>query len=158
MAFLAIDPGDTLGFAEFAGDGKFEGMGQVNTKRVSMQKWLRIKIEARRDASDDPFTLIICEDYKISSYSQKKFMAHKGSRVPTIKQIGSIESVAEFYGIPVHLQPNVNYPIGAKWGGFDIPSNHSISHQYVATAHGIFYLQQNGLRKPSLISVMKRDD
>ena len=154
MSYLAIDPGDTLGFASFTKDGEFMGMGQVDTKRVSIGKWLDSKIKGQAE-TDDPYTLIICEDYKISAYSQKKFMAHKGSRVPTIKQIGAIENVAEIHGIEVHLQPNTNYGIGAMWGGFEIPTNHSISHQYVAVAHGIFYLQNNGLRKPGLLSVMK---
>jgi hypothetical protein len=51
-------------------------------------------------------------------------------------------------GVKCVKQPNNKYPIGAMWGGITIPSNHSISHQFVAAAHGVFYLQEHGIRKP----------
>lgn len=134
-SYLAIDPGETIGYATFDDNGTLLDMGQF-------------RFEAFLSEIESLFTssikVCIVEDYKNYAWKQQK----KWSRNNTSKVIGKIELFAELRGAKVVLQPAQHYPIGAKWGGFEIPSNHSISHQFVAAAHGIFWLQENGIRTP----------
>lgn len=135
--YLALDPGDTFGFAEFGKDGNLINMGQE--RDANFVRWSDQHITSDLDT-------VIVEDYKL--IPGKKSRGQAWSRMNTSKQIGKIELMCDMRGVKFVLQPNNKYPIGAMWGGFEIPSNHSISHQYVAAAHGIFYLQENGIRKP----------
>lgn len=133
-SYLSIDPGDTLGWAEFDDRGNVQGFGQESD--VNFTEFITDKLHSGLKA-------VIVEKYVVF---QKKALAHSGSDMKTSKMIGKIELLADMRKVPVILQPSSIYPIGAKWGGFDIPRNHSISHQYVAVAHGIYYLQQSGVR------------
>jgi hypothetical protein len=135
--YLAIDPGDTFGFAKFDSDGNMCSLGQEHEDNFI--KWSDENITSDLDT-------VIVEDYKL--IPGKKSRGQAWSRMKTSKQIGKIELMCEMRGVKLVLQPNNKYPIGAMWGGFTIPSNHAISHQYVAAAHGVFYLQQQGIRKP----------
>lgn len=136
LTYLAIDPGDVTGWAAFDEKGDIITLGQVEDSEFS--SWARQVINPRLKA-------IICEDYRIMS---QKAQSHSWSRVPTIKKIGVIEDNAAFHGVKVILQPNNAKSTGYAWGGITAPSNHGISHQYDAYAHGVYYLQKSGVRKP----------
>lgn len=133
--FLAIDPGETTGWAEFDEDGFGIGLGQV--KQIGLTKFLTDHVHSELKA-------VICEDYKNHGFTQQK----RWSRNQTSKNIGKIEVFAELHGVTVILQPNTVKGIGYMWSGIDPPSNHGISHQYDAYVHGVYYLQSNGIRKP----------
>lgn len=136
VAFIAIDPGDTTGFAEFDNNGDLLGMGQI--EEAHFQDWVLNTI-------NDSLRAVIIEDYKILAHKAK---AHSWSRVPTIKKIGVIESACLIHGVKSVLQANTVKATGYAWGGIVPASNHNVSHQLDAFAHGVYYLQQNGIRKP----------
>lgn len=136
VKYLAIDPGDTSGWAEFNELGDLAGYGQVREHEFN---------DFLNEHVHSGLTAIIVEDYKLYAHKAK---AQSWSRMSTSKKIGKIEILADLKGVKVILQPANNKSIGYMWGGIEPPSNHSISHQYDAYAHGVFWLQKNGIRKP----------
>lgn len=136
VAYLAIDPGDVSGFATFNDNGDLLDMGQVDEKEY--YEWVRNII-------NDSLLHVIVEDYKVMAHKAK---AHSWSRIPTIKKIGAVESACDLHGVKYTLQLNTVKPTGYAWGGIQPASNHNISHQLDAYAHGVYFLQQNGIRQP----------
>lgn len=133
IKYLAIDPGDTTGWAHFDENGKLVAYGQV--KEAEFNKWLL------KELTDNELTAVITEDYINHGWQQQK----RWSKNKTSKKIGGIEALCSAYSVPVHLQRNTCKPIGYKWAGLSAPSNHSISHQFDAVAHGTYWLTQNGI-------------
>lgn len=140
IAYVAIDPGETTGWAAFDENGNLINMGQF--KLVAQTQVLTELI------SNTPnLKAVICEDYRNHGFAGARAQK-RWSRNQTSKNIGKIELVAELRGVPCHLQPNTVKATGYAWGGLDgPPSNHSISHQYDAYAHGVYWLQSNGVRE-----------
>ena len=136
-SYLAIDPGHMNGWATFDAQGGILKFGQFRMEVLVA--------EVGKIISENDIEHIIIEDYRNRAYGN--FRQTAGGRNETSKMVAKVETLAELNSIPVTLQPNTAYNIGAMWGGFQIPSNHSISHQYVAMAHGIYWLQQNGIRE-----------
>lgn len=137
--YVAIDPGETTGWATFDENGVITGFGQFTQDEQT--KWLS-------DNITEGVTLeVIVEDYRNYSWQQQK----KWSRNQTSKNIGAIEMLCQLRGIPYVLQPANVKTIGYKWAGLDkAPSNHTISHQYDAVAHGTYRLRQRGIAKPTI--------
>lgn len=144
VAYVALDPGETTGWATFDFEGNAIGMGQFpqsqQTKRLT-------------DLLSPDLKAVVCEDYRNFGWKQQK----KWSRNQTSKNIGAIQLLCEMRNIPFHLQqPNIK-SIGYLWAGMDgPPTNHAISHQYDAYVHGVYWLQSNGIRKPG-IAIPKED-
>lgn len=133
--YVAIDPGETSGWATFDAEGSIVAYGQF--------KMADITKELERLVTSDIDT-VICEDYRNYAWKQQK----KWSRNDTSKIIGKIEIMCDLRGVRCVLVPASNKVIGYKWAGLhEAPSNHAISHQYDAIAHGVFWLQQNGIRE-----------
>ncbi len=134
--YMAFDPGLTTGWARFDENGTIESFGQF--------KWDERDDALRRFITPNCKAVIV-EDYLNHGWQQQR----RWSRNETSKLIGAIEAICNFVGVPVHLQRNTVKAIGYKWAGMDgPPSDHSISHQYDAIAHGTYWLQSNGVRKP----------
>lgn len=131
--YLALDPGDTIGWATFDENGRELSMGQFRYEKF---------LQEIEDLLTSELTHVIIEDYRNYGHKQQK----RWSNNNTSKVIGKIELLCELRGVPFTKQMANCYGIGAKWGGFEIPSNHSISHQFVAIAHGIYWLQKNNVR------------
>jgi hypothetical protein len=144
VAYLAIDPGDTTGWCTFDAAGKLLEMGQAVTKT---DKEFNQFISGKIDSS---LLRVICEDYVLFKHKAMAQTNSRGRNLSTAKQVGKVELLCDLKNVPFTKQESSKYRIGAMWGGFEIPSNHSISHQYVAAAHGVFYLQTAGIRKPSI--------
>lgn len=132
-SYLAIDPGETLGWASFDAEGNCIEMGQ--------NRWETFAKDYETLLHSDLKQVIVEQYVNYGHKQQKRWSDNKTSKI-----IGKIELLAELRNVPVTLQPANVYPTGAAWGGFEIPSNHSISHQFVAVAHGIYWLQKNGIR------------
>lgn len=140
VAYIALDPGETTGFALFADDGELIKYGQFTQK--DQADWLKKHVTPK-------LKLIIVEDYKNYAWKRQK----NWSRNQTSKNIGAVEMIANIVGIPIHLQMANAKGIGFKWAHLNekvCMANHSQSHQYVAVAHGVYYLQLNGIRKPQV--------
>lgn len=140
-SYLAIDPGEGVkgkgqggtGWATFDKEGNLIEHAQVLTEDLEDFLILMVK----------PTLLhIIVEDYMNHGHMQQK----KWSRNQTSKHIGKIEMAAKFAGVPVSLQRNTCKAIGYKWAGITPATNHAISHSMDAYAHGVYWLQINGIR------------
>lgn len=135
--YLAIDPGLTSGWARFDGDtGEIIAFGQFKYEDRDME--LRRLITPNCKG-------VITEDYKNYAWKRQK----NWSRNETSKLIGGIEAICAYLNVKHYLQASTCKPIGYRWAGLDsAPSNHAISHQYDAVAHGVYWLQTNGIRRP----------
>lgn len=132
--YAAFDPGDTWGWATFNGVGDVIAMGQFPWKG---------DVQTINNLLEDHIVGVICEDYRNFAWMQQK----KWSRNQTSKGIGKLETLCELKKIPIVLQPSNVLEVGLMWAGLGkLPSNHSISHQYSAVGHGVYWLQQNGIR------------
>lgn len=134
-AYLAIDPGETTGWAAFDDEGTILAMGQFTQKEQT--KWLDEHILSTLKE-------VICEEYR--NYKGGTF---RGQKNQTSKNIGAIELICELRGVPYVLQPANIKKIGYKFAGLGAaPSNHAISHQYDAVAHGTYRLRTTGVLIP----------
>ena len=141
--YLAIDPGLTSGWATFNDQGVVIDLGQFKYEERN---------NVLKDLIHENLKEVIVEDYRNHGFTQQK----RWSRNETSKLIGVIETYCTIKNVPIVLQPNTVKAIGYKWAGIKPPSNHSISHQYDAVAHGTYRLQQTGIRKPGL--AIKEED
>lgn len=136
-SYVALDPGETTGWATFDENGEVLKYGQFH--QTEQTKVLTELIH-------DKVKAVIIEDYQNYAWKQQK----RWSRNQTSKNIGAIEMLCEMRNIPYHLQPANIKSIGYKFAGLgEAPSNHSISHQYDAVAHGTYWLRVNGILKPT---------
>lgn len=133
--YLAIDPGETAGYAFFDEDGEVSSFGQFSLQESA--DWLIENITSS-------LKMVIVEDYRNFAWKQQK----KWSDNKTSQQIGAIKLACHYAGVPLTLQPANVLKIGLKFLGIgDLPSNHDISHQFSAAAHGAYYLKTHGIRK-----------
>lgn len=136
--YLAFDPGDTWGWAAFDDKGEVIQWGQFHKDNAAL---------ALDELLTSMIVTVVVEDYR--NYANK--VQKKWSRNDTSKGIGKVEVLCELRGIQYVLQGAHVKSIGYKWSGLiAAPSNHSISHQYDAIAHGVYYLQSAGIRKAGL--------
>ena len=139
--YLAVDPGrgrvDSIGVATFESDGTVVQMGQFTLPDFTV--WLEKlpRIEA-----------IIYEEYRIYKRMAK---AHIGSRVETVESIGTIKSFATRRGYTCLVAQRADI-LGAAQKLFQIklPADHTVSHQYSALLHGLYYLYGKGIIKSAL--------
>lgn len=137
-AYLALDPGETTGWALFDEKGEILSMGQYC--QGDQTKWLTKNLTSDLKA-------VICEEYRIYNKARQR----QWSRNRTSKNEGAIELLCDMRSVPFFLQPANIKSIGYKWAGLgEAPSNHAISHQYDAVAHGTYWLRQRGILKPSV--------
>lgn len=135
--YLAIDPGETSGWATFTKEGKPIDYGQV-AQRLGIYDLLKDK---------QPQFLIV-EDFQLYPW---KSNAQAFNQFETVRVIGAIEFWAWAKSVPVVLQKPSVKGIGYKWAGIDPPKNHSISHGPDAYVHGIYFLQSNGIIQPQAL-------
>lgn len=130
--YLALDPGETTGFAIFDEKGNSLEIGEVFS-------------DAELDDLLDRLspTVVIVEDWVQSPY-----ITMGGNKQLTARTIGSVESWCRRHSAKVVLQPNTIKSIGYKWAGLPKPKVKSLSHRSDAYVHGVYYLQKNGIRYP----------
>jgi hypothetical protein len=144
IAYVALDPGETTGWAVFDEFGSLITMGQFKLDQQT-------EILTELISNTPNLKVVICEDYRNHGFAGARAQK-RWSRNQTSKNIGKIELLAELRNVPYVLQQNTVKAVGYAWGGLDgPPSNHSISHQYDAYAHGIYWLQSNGVREPGRV-------
>lgn len=138
VAYVALDPGETTGWAKFDETGEILALGHVT--QMDLAKWLDVHIVRGLKA-------VIIEEYRNYAHKQQR----KWSRNQTSKNEGAIEQVCNMREIPFFLQPASVKVIGYKMAGLGAaPSNHSISHQYDAVAHGVYWLTTRKIRDPRM--------
>lgn len=136
FAYLAIDPGETSGWAGFNEKGVIQEFGQFT--QAEQTAWLDKHVGVW-------VKMMIIEEYR--NYKGGTF---GGQINKTSKNIGAIEMICELRGVPYTRQPANIKSIGYKYAGLGkAPDNHAISHQYDAVAHGTYYLRVNGILIPT---------
>lgn len=120
---LAVDPGDTTGWAILSMQGILADMGQV-------------KLDKLHDFLD---SLVDIDTIVIENFRVRPGVNFSWSELATIQVIGAFGYKAHLLKAKFVKQEPANYTIGAKWAGITIPKNHDISHQVVAYSHGTYY-------------------
>ena len=132
--FIAIDPGETIGYCRFFEDGAIDLEYYDQCRFMDLEQILLLSLPLQR---------IIYEDYIIRR-------DHQGSRAETIQCIGLIRAFAQRNNIETSRQPSSILNIATKWTGVKIPSNHAESHKISAFLHGAYYLINQDLMKTKL--------
>ena len=131
---LAVDPGDTSGFALFAADGSL------------INKW-----QSNFDNSLDflsPLTnlkTIVVEDYRLRAGKQTQ---QTGSRFQAVQMIGALKYHAKLHGMAFELASVQAKTLGAMFSGVKPPSNHKESHEVDAYNIGIYWLVDSKIIEP----------
>lgn len=129
--YLAIDPGETSGWASFTRDGTPITFNQIKG-REPVYNLLK---------EQQPQCLIV-EDFSIFPWKSGDLPFND---LETVRLIGSIEFWAYQQHVPLTLQaPNIK-DIGYKWSGTAKAKNHAMSHKLDAYVHGIYYLVKNNI-------------
>lgn len=134
--YLALDPGNSTGWATFDGKGNPINYGTIRGKE-SFYKFLK--------RLPDTVEAIICEDFKLYPW---KSMQQAWSQLDTVRLIGVIEYWCAMHGkVLVFQNPSVK-TIAYKWAGIAVPKNKDMTHETDAYVHGVYYLQSIGVRTP----------
>ncbi len=130
--YLALDPGGSTGWAKFAKDGTGVTMGTCKGRTEVYELLASTKPE-----------LIIMEDWITKQEAQLG-----GDKLEVVRVIGAVEYYVYLRGISVVLQPNNVKGIAYLWSGLPKGGPKARSHEKDAYAHGVYYLQRAGIRKP----------
>ena len=131
---LAVDPGDTSGFALFANDGSY-----VNKWQSDFDNSLEFL---------SPLTnlkTIVVEDYRLRKGKQAQ---QTGSRFQADQMIGALKYHAKLHGMAFELASVQAKTLGAMFSGQKPPSNHKESHKVDAYNIGIYWLVDNKIIEP----------
>jgi len=131
--YLAIDPGKTTGWATFAADGSGITMGQADIYGL-----FELLAEC-------PADVYITEDYRLYPWKSKE---QNWSQLDTVRIIGMIQYHCYLFKKQLILQGANIKSIGYMWAGIEQAKSHSKSHERDAYVHGVYYLQNQGIRKP----------
>lgn len=134
VKYLAIDPGESTGWATFKEDGNLGQMGTLRGREPVYEK-----------LSELAPSVIIMENYKLYPWLAKE---QSWSPFETVRIIGAVEYYAYLHNAQVILQDPSIKSIGYLWAGIKKPKNHALSHESDAYVHGVYYLQKQGIRKP----------
>jgi hypothetical protein len=131
---LAVDPGDTSGFALFAADGSY------------INKW-QAKFEESLDLLTPLINIkhVVVEDYRLRKGKQAQ---QTGSRFQAVQMIGALKYHAKLHGIAFELASVQAKTLGAMFSGVKPPSNHKESHKVDAYNIGIYWLVDNKIIEP----------
>ncbi len=130
--YLALDPGETTGFAYFNSEGDSVEIGEVFSDE---------ELDALLDRLSP--TVVVVEDWVTNPHVHMG-----GNKQLTARTIGSVESWTRRHNAKIVLQPNTIKSIGYLWAGIPKPKNKALSHRSDAYVHGIYYLQREGIRYP----------
>ena len=132
--YLALDPGETTGWASFNTDGTPKDFGQVKG-RIEVYTLLQ-EVQPK---------VLIVEDFMLFPWKSKD---QAFSSFEAVRVIGAVEFWAwAKKSVFVLQKPNVK-DIGYMWAGVSKAKSHKDSHQLDAYVHGVYFLQKTGILKP----------
>lgn len=140
--YLFIDPGETTGWAKFDNNGEMCGIGQRKGFE-SLCVWLNEEIN-----QSNCFLIkrVVIEEFKLYPW---KSIAQAWSEFFTVEVIGAVRAICFKFSIPFEKVPAKNYSMGFLYMGMEVPPHsHRLHDQMVAQAHGVYWLQTHGIRKP----------
>lgn len=137
--YIFIDPGNSTGWALFDIDG--------NVIDSFMTKSFEATCEQLRSLlSINGVKRVLYEEFVLYPWKTKEQM---WSEFETVQVIGAIRAEALRNGIETEKLHSRDYPMGFRYQGQSVPSHSNPLHdQLVAHAHGVFWLQKHGIRKP----------
>lgn len=143
MRLLALDPGETTGYAALGPQGM---RGAPLNGAMPFGQLVGLEGLSRFLFSQNPkdFDAVVIESYTILP---TKISSHVGSEAETIQAVGICKAFAYCAGIPFHMSSPTKNPIYAKWSGMDPKKmgSHSKTHWVYAYNHGFGYLVEKGL-------------
>jgi hypothetical protein len=140
--YIFVDPGKNTGWAEFNQEGNLTLQGTTHNFEEFVQ-WLMVHINSKTSLF---ITKVICEEFKLYPWKTKDQM---WSEFETVQVIGALRADCIKFGVDFELVPARNKDMGFMYQGTKEPSHSNpLNHQMVATAHGVFWLQNKGIRKP----------
>ncbi len=131
---LAVDPGDTSGFALFAADGSLINKWQSNFDN---------SLEFLSPLTN--LKTVVVEDYRLRAGKQTQ---QTGSRFQAVQMIGALKYHAKLHGMAFELASVQAKTLGAMFSGVKPPSNHKESHEVDAYNIGIYWLVDNKIIEP----------
>jgi hypothetical protein len=142
---LSFDPGETTGWAYQDERDDYPGglldIGQISGLEPLVQfleKW------------DKPVTQVVIEDYTVWR-GNRGAKANVGSKLPTVRAIGIIESWCFRKKIPFHKYGSDLTGLQAMQCGLDTSKGqHKNTHWAYAANHGRYWLQQKGYAKTAI--------
>jgi hypothetical protein len=138
--YIFIDPGETTGWAKFADNGDTIALGQVKGFD-NLCAFININLHISQ-----PIKQVTVEEFKLYPW---KSNAQMWSEFETVQVIGAIRAKCYTLNLPYETVPAKNYPMGFRYQGMDVPPHSNPLHdQLVAHAHGVYWLQSHGIRKP----------
>jgi hypothetical protein len=136
IEYLALDPGNSTGWATFGADGNPIGFGTLKGKD-EFYEFLKSQPES--------LVAVICEDFRLYPW---KSMQQAWSQLDTVRLIGVVEFwCSERNKMLVFQNPSIK-TIAYAWAGIPVPKNKALTHETDAYVHGVYYLQSIGVRTP----------
>lgn len=140
--YYFIDPGESTGWAKFNAQGEAIDIGQVKGFDNWCQ-WLRVHVNLETAME---INKIVAEKFTLYPWKSNSQM---WSEFETVQVLGHLRGKCVDLAIPYETVPAKDYAMGFRYQGMDVPSHSNPLHdQLVAHAHGVFYLQSRGIRKP----------
>jgi hypothetical protein len=141
LGLLAIDPGNTTGFAYFDSNGDVQNWGHLLGGVDGMVGFLQ--------AFTEPVDTIVIEDYRVRGDIQG-LKANVGSQLETVQIIGAIKGWAIISNCEVILQAPQLKRMGEKYSNLRPSGAHNNnSHKVDAYNHGYYWLVKNKLIAPA---------
>lgn len=138
--YIFIDPGKNTGWAIFDDNGNEV---DIFTTR-SFEKTCEKIGELIKHNSN--LQRVLPEEFKL--YPDKA-TAQIWSPFETVQVIGAIRFRCWECQVDYETVPAKNYPMGFRYMGMEVPNHRNPLHdQLVAMAHGVFWLQNKGIRIP----------
>lgn len=140
VKYVAFDPGETTGFAQFDPSGDLIRSGKISVAGKPERLYQELPL-----AIPGTTRVVIIEDYELFAH---KAAAQSWSKLETVRYIGAIQYHAHLLKAEVVFQkPNVK-PVAYMWAGIEVPKQKIMTHETDAFVHGVYYLQKSGIRKP----------
>lgn len=140
--YIFIDPGETTGWAKFNSEGETTNLGQIR----GFDNWCEWLSNNINNMNSFDIIKIVAENFTLYPW---KSQAQMWSEFETVQVLGALRYVCNRLNIPYETVPARDYPMGFRYQGMNVPPHSNPLHdQLVAHAHGVFYLQKRGIRKP----------
>lgn len=137
MYYLAIDPGETTGWAAFDADGSIIDMGKIKGPDTFLD-WLE---------EQNPTECIL------EIYRNRPGFVNEWSKGETQQLIGAIKRTLRKKGLTskqIHEKEPRDLPIACKMAGIPYSKTTHLPDDQSAFAHGVHYLTVAGIRKHRL--------
>ena len=150
MKWLTVDPGETVGFAEWDGgslvDASQAPMWQFVDDLARTQSVTGNLDHAGLAGVSRTYGLIVVEDW-ILTHNRQVRDSLAGDKCRTARAIGAIELIARCSNTKLVLQPNTTKSRAEAAGAENlfITPLHENRHANDAIRHGVYYLARNGI-------------